>query len=184
MWKSLGQTLDAKNGFVQCEKLASYSERKMCVVIQIPQNFYPNTSWQGDPLRAPVASPQPWLFWALNPSRATKRIAVSPLAREPSALPCTPSAWGRSCPQNPRPLHGDDFIESKGRSYPYAILTRKGAVALPFLGTIPSTKDASLPWNPDQPCADWMPPSCQRWIMIKGRSAAPRKPLWRGVDIR
>lgn len=64
---------------------------------------------------------------------------------------------GRSCPHDPRPLHGDNFIESKGRSCPCAILTTTGAIALPFLGTIPSIKGVSRPWNPDQPCAAWMP---------------------------
>ena len=38
----------------------------------------------------------------------------------------------------------------------------------------PIDQGAFVPlWNPDQPCADWMPPSSRRWTTIKGPIAAP-----------
>lgn len=122
-------------------------------------------SWQGSPLRAPVASLRLWLSLGVEPiSEPVDRIADQSLAGD-FALPAPIDLKGVPAPQDPRPLHGDDFIESKERSCPYAIQTRKGAVALPFLGTIPSTMAVSRPWNPDQPCEVWIPPSCQSWIM-------------------
>lgn len=117
-------------------------------------------------------------FRALNPARDKRTFSRSITNRV--SIPATPDTPIRT---SSRPFHGDDFIESKGRSCPCTILTRKGAVALPFLGTIPSTKGVSRPWSPDQPYADWMPPPCQSWTMIKGRSDVPRNSLCRGVDI-
>ncbi len=46
---------------------------------------------------------------------------------------------------------------------------QKGAFALPFLGTIPSSRRLRAPCIPDQPWADWMPPSCRRWDALNGK---------------
>lgn len=124
---------------------------------------------KGNPLRVSRCIPSGIVsFRALSPTRDRRTFSRSITNRV--SVPATPDAPMRT---SSRPLHGDDFIESKERSCPYAIQTEKGAVALPFLGTIPSTKGASRPWNPDQPCAVWMPPAYQSWTMIKGHFAVP-----------
>jgi len=126
---------------------------------------YCNTipSWQGDPLRAPVASPRP-----LAPSGRLAQFrsqqTVSPVNHSQTfgrlhhrsgslrATP-TPHGRGRSCPAGPqtiswRPLHGDDFIE-----------TRKGEFGSPYPWTIPSTQEPSSPlWNPDHAMEANRPP--------------------------
>jgi hypothetical protein len=115
---------------------------------------YYTASWQGSPLRAPVASLRPWLLQGVEPvSEPADRIAGQTLAwlgdvplhlhrtmdqwgyraplkptRGRLRSPCPHRLGGRSCPQDPRPLHGD------------------------------------------QPCAAWMPPSCRRWITPRGLS--------------
>lgn len=100
-------------------------------------------------------------FRALSPARDNRTFSRSITNRE--SVPATPNTPMRI---SSRPLHGDDFIENKGRSCPCAIQTRKGTVAQPFLGTIPSTKGAS-PLEPRPTLADWMPPSYQNWTMTK-----------------
>lgn len=101
---------------------------------------------KGNPLRVSRCIPSgPVSFRMLSPARDRRTFSRSITNRV--SVPATPNTPMRT---SSRPLHGDEFFESKGRSDPYAILTRKGAVALPFLGTIPSTKGVSLPWNPDQ----------------------------------
>ena len=129
----------------------------------IPQDVFCSTkpSWQGGSLRAPVASPRPWLCQGIEPIQSQKNVspfnhsretslslhpsilsggsgAIAPLETLSQGLetclstctePCT-SVWPsdhqsgeRSCsPDTPmrtssRPLHGDDFIETKGREH-------------------------------------------------------------------
>src|SRR5690606_21098984 len=62
------------------------------------------------------------------------------------ALPAPIALEGVPAPKTP-----DHFME-----------TRKGAFALPFLGTIPSSRSLRAPCIPDQPFADWMPPAHRR----------------------
>ena len=89
------------------------------------------------PLRAPVASPRPWLLQGVEPvPEPIDRIADQPLAGD-FALPAPIDLAGVPAPKAP-----DHFMETTS-SRPW-----KGAFALPFLGTIPSTKEQSRPLEP------------------------------------
>ena len=86
--------------------------------------LYYNTSWQGGSLRAPVASPRPWLFQGFEPiSEPVDRTAGQTLAGD-FALPAPIDLVGVPAPKTP-----DHFMETTS-SRP-----RKGAFVLP------------IPWN-------------------------------------
>ena len=121
-------------------------------------------------LRTPVASPRPWLCQGIDPIQSQQNVSPFNHSRETS-LSLHPSTWRAFLPPRPlttplRPLHGD-----QGREHSRC----------PSLE--PSHRPMSLraPWNPDQPCADWMPPSCRRWITLGGLSPPPNpaRRTWR-----
>jgi hypothetical protein len=147
--------------------------RKMCFVVQ-------NILARWPAARPRCIPPACGSRQGIEPSRAKERIAVQSLAGD-FALPAPIDLAG--APLKPTrtvwPLHHQSGARSCSPDTPMTTSwrrlhrdRRKGAFALPFLGTIPSTKGrVHTPWNPDQPYADWMPPSCRRWITAKAHAA-------------
>lgn len=141
----------------------------MCFVVQ-------NHLGKGARCAPPLHPPGCGSVRALNPFQSQK--IVSPINHSQGlekclstcTEPCT-NVWPsdhqsgeRSC--SPRYPH-DHFMETIS-SRPGRELSR-----YPVLGTIPSSRSLRAPCIPDQPCADWMPPSCRRWITIRGLSPPP-----------
>jgi len=78
-----------------------------------PQDVFCSTkpSWQGGSLRAPVASPRPWLCQGIDPIQSQQNVSPFHHSRETS-LSLHPSTWRAFLPPRPlttplRPLHGD-----------------------------------------------------------------------------
>jgi len=91
-------------------------------------------SWQGGPLRAPVASPRPWLFQGIEPvPEPVERIAVQSLAGD-FALPAPIDSEGVPAPEPP-----DHCVETTS-SRP-----GRGAFALPLPWTHPTDQGAFGP---------------------------------------
>ena len=105
--------------------------RKMCFVVQ-------NHLGKGTAAR-PRCIPQAVALSGRRTHFRASRSYRRSITRGRLRSPCTHRLGGRSCPQDPRPFHGD------------------------------------------QPCAVWMPPSCQRWITPKGLSP-PLKPSSSGSE--
>jgi len=52
--------------------------------------------------------------------------------------------------------------------------TKEGSIRATLPWNLPIDQRAChTPWNPDQPYADWMPPSYRRWITLGGLSPPP-----------
>lgn len=107
-------------------------------------------SWQGDRCAPPLHPPGRGFDQALShPKPKTYRRFTT---RGRLRSPCTHRLGGRSCPQDPRPCHGGHFMETNparfGCRHVMEMISsrpRTGAFALPFLGTIPSTKERVTP---------------------------------------
>ena len=120
-------------------------------------------SWQGAYCVPPLHPPGRGSVRGSTPCQSQQNVSPFNHSRETS-LSLHPSTWRAFLPPRPltiplRPLHGDQRREhSRYRSLE------------------PSHRPMSLrdPWNPDQPCADWMPPSCRRWITLGGLSHPPK----------
>lgn len=120
----------------------------MCVVLQICNklNICSTTrSWQGGSLRAPVASPRPWLFQGIEPMPEPEdRIAGQPLAGEFS-LPA-PIDQGAIAPPEPThtvwPLHHQSGERSCSPRYPHDHFMETTS-SRPKEGSFRAT----LPWN-------------------------------------
>ena len=89
-------------------------------------------------------------------SRANRSYRRSTTRKETS-LSLHPSIRRLSRPLNP--------LAPSGRC-----ITNRGSVPAP---TDTPMTTSLRPFHGDQPCADWMPPSCRRWITPRGLSPPP-----------
>lgn len=109
----------------------------------VAQDVFCNTkpSWQGGRCAPPLHPPGRGSSRVLNPFQSHRPYRRS-TTRGRLRSPCTHRLGGRSCPQDPRPFHGD----------------QEGSVRAALPWSHPTDQRACrTPWNPDQPCADWMP---------------------------
>ena len=116
-------------------------------------------SWQGDPLRVPVASPRPWLFLGIEPNQSHQNVSPFHHSRETS-LSLHPSILsGRSgaiAPLNPLAGLGEMPLHL------HRTMHEPPAVRSPIRGAFEAPTDTpmTISWRRfqrDQPCADWMP---------------------------
>src|SRR3546814_83844 len=111
------------------------------------------------PISPPLHPPGRGSSRALNPFQSHQTVSPVNHSRETS-LSLHPSTWRAFLPPRPQTISWRPVI--------------KGAFALPFLGTIPSSRSLRAPCIPDQPSADWVPPAFRRWTPAETRFALAR----------
>jgi len=139
----------------------------MCVVLQ-------HHLGKGARCAPPLHPPGRGSSRALNPFQSQK--IVSPINHSQGLEKCL-STCTEPC-TNVWPSDHQSGERSCSHRYPHdhfmeTISSRPGRELsrYPCLGTIPSSRSLRAPCIPDQPCADWMPPSCRRWITLCDRVA-------------
>ena len=142
-------------------------------------------SWQGGRCAPPLHPPGRGSVGALNPSRASGTYRRS-ITRGRLRSPCTHRSFqedqGLSRPLKPTrnvwPLHHQSGVRSCSPDTPMTISWRRlhrdqerELSRCPSLEPSHRPRSLRAPWNPDQSCADWMPPTCRRWITAKAHAA-------------
>ena len=90
---------------------------------------------------------------ALNPFQSHQIVSPINHSRETS-LSQHPSTWRAFLPPRPQTISWRRLHRDHGREHSRC----------PSLEPSHRPRSLRAPWNPDQPCAVWMPPSCRRWI--------------------
>ncbi len=150
----------------------------MCFVVQ-------NHLGKGARCAPPSHPPGRGSVKGLTPSRASRTYRRS-ITRGRLRSPCTHRSLqedqGPSSPLKPTrtvwPLHHQSVERSCSPNTPMTTSWRRfhrdqGRKLSRYPSLEPSHRPKCLraPWNPDQPSADWIPPSCRRWITTKACAA-------------
>ena len=116
-----------------------------------PQDVFCSTkpSWQGGSLRAPVASPRPWLCQGIDPIQSQQNVSPFNHSRE-NSLSLHPSTWRAFLPPRPLTISWRPTL----RGLDAAILPKMDHSQGPIAAPEPSSSDLENCLSTDtEPCA-------------------------------